>query len=263
MSMLARIKKKGMEGFKQFVSNLEGTAPGKRMDIIQAALLEDPVYAEWAMKNIFSIERLLELPTDELIVLCQNLPSGMGLFARAFCNTKEHVKVSSEVLPKPFNREYLDEAERFRGIDKSDELAAQSLLLKTLRDLQNRELLVGPIWHLPPSDVIGESKLLVRPSGVAELKYSTDILAAKGELKNGRRIGHWQHFFVNGKLMAEGNYDNGFKAGEWIFYYLDGTLRGKGPFVGDNKQGSWQERDRNGIVSEILYEDGMRVDKKK
>ncbi len=261
--MLTRIKKKGLDGFKSFVSNLEGTNKSKRLEIIQAALMEDPSYVEWVMKNITPAEKVLELETEEVVKICNNLPNGMILFAKAFSKTNYHSKILNGILPQHMISDYLDAAERCHGLKKSEQEAAQAMVLKTTRELQDRNIIVGPIWRLPPQEVATEAKYAPKESGLTELKYENGRLAARGQLDKGRRVGEWEHFFISGNIMAKGEYDNNLKTGYWTFYYLDGTVKSQGTYRMDAKHGDWEERDKSGVVHEVYYDDGAKIDKEK
>ena len=64
--MLERIKKKQLDGFREFVVSLETTSMQSRGQIFTSGVLEDPLYMSWVMKNIRTYEDFLKLPADEI-----------------------------------------------------------------------------------------------------------------------------------------------------------------------------------------------------
>ncbi len=256
--MLSRIKKKEIAGFKEFVSNLETTAMEKRVEIIQVAILEDPIYMEWVMENMITIDHVLKITTDEFALICKKLPNGIGVLARAFFKTPYHNKLIDEFLPRELVSDYKDAAEYVGDLKKSDQDAARFIILKTTRALQENDTILGPPWSIPPIEVLKEANKMQSQTGTLELKYENGVIAAKGAIIRNKRNGEWHHFFQNGNIMAKGFYSKGCRHGNWIFYYPDEKVRTEGEFIYDTKDGEWTEISKDGIKTIVTYDDGLR-----
>lgn len=257
--MLERIKKKETAGFKEFVSNLETTAIEKRLDIIQLAILEDPIYMEWVLKNVITVDKVLDLPTEEIRMICQNLPNGIPLLAKTFYKTSFDNKLLNGILPQEFLAEYKDAADAIPSLTKSSQDAAGFLVLKTMRTLQEKDQIVGPSWLLPPVEILKSLNKIQHESGFQEITFDNGVIAAKGNIVRNKRDGEWCHYFQNGKLMAKGTYSKGYKHGIWTFYYSDEKIKSQGEYIYDSKEGEWSEVDKNGVKVTVVYKEGLKV----
>lgn len=65
MGVYARYKK-DPEGFRNLVSLLETTPPGRRERMIQAGMAEDPEYTREALRHLLNFEDVMGLPEEEL-----------------------------------------------------------------------------------------------------------------------------------------------------------------------------------------------------
>ncbi len=255
--MLERIKKRQLDGFKEFVQNMETTGLWKRQQIITAGVLEDPNYMFWILKNIKSFESILELPSEDLEKVLSTQPQMIGVLAKAIVTLPQTEKEAlTNSLPK-FNSQIRDELSYMGEVPPAEVEGARFYLLKTIRTLQSEEKIEGFSWRLPPMDIFYPKTF---DDGSVEIYFESGILAATGEMSKNKREGLWTHFYDNGKLLARGHYKDGLKEGKWEFYFGNGKNKAQGNYLDDNKHGIWQEWDRNNKMSESTYKQGVKLD---
>lgn len=252
MGMLDRIKKKQLIGFKEFVQNMETTAGPKRIHIFMTGVLEDPIYMNWVMKNIKNFSNVLTLPSEEIEAVLMLQEQMISLFAKAI--KKEEVD-PLELLPRLGNR-VRDELSYIGELSDQEIDSAKAYILKMTRQLQMEERIRGFDWQLPPQDVFFNKQV---KDGRVQILFENGILAAEGDCLKGKRVGYWKHNYDNGKLLAEGEYIDGLKVGTWVFYYSNGNVKSQGKYLNDQKHGLWQEWDRQGVMTELKYREGVKV----
>ncbi len=257
MGMLERIKKRQILGFKEFVVNMETTGLQTRGQIFMAGVLEDPLYMSYVMKNIRTFDDLLGLDGDEVETILSQQDQLPGLFAKCFFGTgPEKVMELETLIPRFFGR-IKDELSYLKEVTPAERDGARTFILKLARKLQLEERILGFRWSLPPQELYFPKQY---KDGVAKIYFENGVLAAEGTYVKGRRIGEWQHFYETGALLACGDYINGEKTGNWIFHFSSGNKKSEGKYFNDQKHGSWREWDRNGVVSEVLFDQGVRKD---
>lgn len=259
MGMLTRIKRREIEGFKDFVKNLEITSDSRRKEIIQVAVLEDPIYMSIVIKNITDAFEIIKLSSDQVEKIIKALPNGLQVFAKAFFNTKEIDFIKDQVLPRFMVKEFEEFLTAVGQLKKADQEGAQFLIVKMARFLQEKEDIYGPMWMFPSAELMAEDKMKSF-TGMVELKFENNCIAARGQSIKNKRQGIWEHFFENGKLMAKGSYEQGLKEGPWQFWYLNGKLKAEGAFKNDSKHGLWKEFDQDGKIAVVQYDEGKRLD---
>lgn len=254
MEMLDRIKRRQLDGFKEFVQNMEITALSKRQQIMTAGILEDPNFMSWVMKNIKALEDVLSLPTDEMDkLLSQN--QLVGVFVKAISDQPAE-KLDQIISSNPrFAAQINDELSYLKGIENSEREGARYYLVKSVRKLQQEEAIQGFGWKLPPMNIFYPKTY---DDGPVEIFFDSGVLAATGQMLKNKRTGKWNHFYDTGTLLATGEYREGLKAGEWEFFYSNGKVRGKGLYFDDVRGGVWDEWDRSGNKKEVYYKDGVR-----
>ncbi len=245
-SILRRIKKKEFDGFKDFVRSLETTAHSKRVDIIQAAILEDPIYMIYIFKNMTNPGEVIELVNDSIDVFVKNLPNSMNTLARAFFGTDKIEFIKNEVLPKGLAKDFEEELGLIKELKQSEKEAAGYLMIQTYRSLQEQEFIYGKPWDFPPANVIKEDST-ARQEGHVITNFENGQVAAEGDFIKGKREGTWVHYYENGVIMARGNWREGMKEGEWTFWHANGKKKCQGIYREDVKEGNWLYFDRNGM----------------
>lgn len=253
--MLDRIKKKQIEGFKEFVINMDTTGTEKRVQIFTAGVLEDPLFMNYVMKNIKTFQDLLELDSDDLDKLVLSQEQILTLFAKSLYSSKELETFSIEANLPHLTSRFRDELSYIKELSPKEQDGARIYILKLARKMQMEEKIKGFSWVLPPQDIYYPKTY---KDGPLKILFENENIALEGEIKKGRRAGVWKHYYDNGKLLAEGDYQDGIKAGEWKFYYGNGELKSQGKYRDDSKNGSWQEWDRSGNCVEVDYIDGIR-----
>jgi antitoxin component YwqK of YwqJK toxin-antitoxin module len=257
MGMLERIKKRQFDGFKDFVINLETTGFKSRSHILSLAILEDPVFMTYVMKNIKTFDDFLNLPTDEIEKVLESQDQVPHIFAKGLYGLDDHLIYSfKSTMPRFFSR-LKDELSYMKDISKSEKEGAVFHLLKIVRNLQSDDKIQGFFWHLPPVEVF-YPKLF--KDGEVTIFFESGVIAASGPYLKSQREGTWKHFYDTGKLFAQGDYINGEKAGVWTYYYLSGAQKSQGLFKNDLKNGPWQEWDRSGVETLVHYKDGIKED---
>lgn len=256
MPMLERIKKKQLDGFKEFVESMEVTAPGQRSYIMLNGILEDPRFMSWVTKNLRSFKDFLELPTDEIEHVTSSNESVLKMVAKALeARDPSSVQEFAPMFPKTFGK-LRDELGLLNDVPAAERESARFFLLKTVRRLQRQESIQGFRWQLPPQDIFVEKPSV--KEGVVQIFFEDGTLAAEGEVLKGKRIGKWHHFYDNGKLLGEGEYFEGLKTGAWSFYFGNGQPRAQGKYKEDVRQGEWQEWSRDGGTRVVKWKDGKK-----
>ncbi len=254
--MLERIKRKQFDGFKDFVQSLEITTGVARQQIFTAGILEDPLYMSWIIKNLKTFEDFMNLPSGEIDAVLSHQRQMIGVFVKCFWGEAPEKITSLETLTPKFMSEIKDELSYLASVTPAEKEGAKNYMIKTTRKLMNDEFINGFRWSLPPMEVFYPPSL---KNGLNEILFESGIVAAKGTIEAGKRVGLWQHYYDNGSLLAFGDYYNGLKVGEWTFNFPNGKTKGQGKYLADEKQGLWKEWDRSGELHEVVYSLGARV----
>jgi hypothetical protein len=255
MGMLERIKKRHYDGFKEFVMNMETTGGSGRQQIFLTGILEDPVFMSHVMKNIHSFDDFLSLPSDEIdcvLKLQEQMPSVLAKCVFGMDDKK--MKEFEALIPKHVSK-LRDELSVLSAVSAHEKEGAKYFILKTVRKMQNEDLIAGFGWKLPPQDLFFPK---IYQDGENRIFFESGILAAEGSFFRGKRTNTWKHYYDTGKIFAEGEYDEGLKVGEWTYFFGNGELKSKGKYLADLKQGAWKEWDRVGNVSSVEYKDGSK-----
>lgn len=255
--MLDRIKRRLLDGFKDFVLNMETTGLWKRQQIIITGILEDPNYMFWIMKNIKSLPNILELNSEDIETVLKSQPQTAGVLARAIYSLaleKRDTFVNS--LPKSSSL-IRDELSYLNDVPHSEQEGAVFFLLKAIRKLQEEELIHGFGWRLPPMEIFYPKQY---EDGPVKILFETGVLAAEGEILNNRRTGAWTHYYDSGKVLARGHYSQGMKDGSWEFFFGNGKPKSQGMYFNDNRSGVWKEWNRQDECVEMIFRDGVRID---
>lgn len=253
--MLDRIKKRQFDGFKEFVINMETTGTNSRQQIFLAGILEDPVYMTYVMKNLYTFENFLDLPSDEIDSVLKLQEQMLGVLAKSiFGSPEDQISQLGSIIPKYISK-LKDELSYLKEVTPSEKEGARNYILKVVRKLQQQETIRGFPWKMPPQDLFYPK---VFKDGRAQLFFESGVLAAEGNIVKGKRSGQWKHFYDTGKILGEGEYVEGHKLGIWIFYFGNGNLKAKGKFKVDQRQGTWKEWDRAGNETEVEYKEGVK-----
>ena len=256
MGMLDRIKKRQMEGFKEFVLNMEITGSASRQQIFTAGVLEDPIYMSWVMKNLRTFDDFLEISGGDIELVLNSHEQTMSMFAKSmFGEPVEKIAMVEGLIPKLVSK-FRDELGYLLTVTPMEKDSARFYILKTARKFQTDEKIQGFPWKLPGQDVFYGK---IPKEGQHKIVFENGTLAAQGEIQKGRRIGYWRHNYDSGKILAEGDYSEGLKTGVWVFYYGSGALKAQGKYKSDLKHGLWKEWDRNELLVEIEYNDGVKI----
>lgn len=258
MGMLTRLKRRELEGFKEFVCNLETTPESRRKEILQLAALEDPLYTSWVIKNITTINSILKLSSDQIDKVLKTIPNGINALAKAFYNSEQIPFIKEQVLSRYMLSDFEEYLVAISALKKSEQEGSQFLILKVVRELQRKGEIEGPFWSLPPIDLMNEEKM-TSFNGEVEIKFDNGAVAAKGTMLKSQRHGIWEHYFESAQIMARGFYRAGLKNGNWEFWYLNGKVKAKGAFKDDNKHGEWHEYDQTGTETLVKYEQGKKL----
>ena len=254
MGMLERIKKKQLEGFREFVISLETTSIQSRGQIFTSGVLEDPMYMSWVMKNIRTFEDFMKLPPDEIEKVLLSQENIINVFCRSIDDKAAAISFVEGNIPKLASR-IKDEWEYVGEVTSEQRMAARSHIMKMARKLQVSETIMGFRWQLPPMDIFYQKNYR---DGLTEIIFESGVMAAKGMIEKNHRVGPWVHYYDNGRILAQGDYHHGLKEGDWVFFYSNGKERAKGKYLTDLRHGTWKEWDREGNVSETHYTEGVK-----
>lgn len=257
--MLDRIKRRQIDGFKDFVINMETTGGHTRGQIFTAGVLEDPIYMDWVMRNIKTFNDFLQISSDDIEKVLTSHDQILPLFAKCvFDFPQEKLLELETTIPRLLSR-LKDELSFISEVSSQEREGARFYLLKLVRKLQNEEKIFGFPWSLPPQEIYYPK---VYKDGVTKVIFSSGIVAAEGEYFKGKRTGFWRHNYETGSILAEGDYIDGLKNNVWVFYYSNGNIKAQGKYRGDLKNGLWKEWTRSGELSETEYDEGVKVIKK-
>lgn len=260
MYTLKKHKRRGAEGFKDFVRNLETFPAPTVKEMLQLGLIEDPVYLKWAMENRISFQYLANLDTEHLMLIYKEVPNSLNILIMALKDSPEE-NILLPKLPEGFQRQYRDEKE-YAQVSISQKVQARHKMMNIMFKLEEEGEIDPFVWNLPPVAVLqGESHSIDDDGDFVQ--YYTEpyqqVLALKGPLEEGLRAGSWKHYYPNSELIAEGFYVSGQKAGQWTFYYPDKKTWMEGPFVDGLKEGVWKEFTADGRMKEVLYKKGSVI----
>lgn len=256
MQTLKKHKKKGEEGFKNFIYFLEEAPQSTKNNIIFIALLEDPVYMQYILKNLQTFDRMTLLDSNEIITLIQSLPNPIQTFVYALSGEQIEERFITNSLPPTMKREYQDEKSFITDNTPAKKNAAQFSIIKTIHGLQKNLRITSRSFSIPPSDILYGRSGSTSDNGQYEQLFENGSIALLGNIKRTLREGSWQHYYPNGQLMAEGIYINDDKAGTWKFYYSNGNIKSSGEFVENLKQGEWKNYTISGQPSSVKFNRG-------
>ena len=152
MGMLERIKKKQLEGFREFVISLETTSIASRGQIFTSGVLEDPMYMSWVMKNIRTFEDFMKLPADEIEKVLTSQENIINVFVKTIEDRNAGQSFIETTIPKLMSK-IKDEWEYVKDVTPEQRMSARSHIMKVTRKLQVSEDIMGFRWQLPPMDI--------------------------------------------------------------------------------------------------------------
>ncbi len=238
MGVLTRRKKKGPEGFKDFVKNLELTPSDKLKEILRVSILDDPIYTKWAVRNIITISKFLDLSSDSMNKIIDILPNSYSILVKAFYDQEHLEQKLIDNMNEFHKRKYSEEKKYIEEFDPKVKEPATFSIIKCSRQLQEKGEVSELDWKLPEKDIIDVKKPKV-DSGVWEIHHEDGSVSGRGPLINYERSGQWEHFYPTGELLASGEYMNDLKTGYWHFYKVDGSILAEGEYEQDKKVGKW------------------------
>jgi hypothetical protein len=255
MGMLERIKKRQIDGFKEFVINMETTATSTRTQIFTAGVLEDPLFMSYVMKNLKTFDDFIKLNSDDIEAVITSQEQVMSLFAKCLFGSEDPKIMEMEsVIPRLFSK-LKDELSYLKEVTPQEREGAKYYIMKIARKFQIEEKINGFSWKLPPQDVYYPK---VMKDGPTKIHFENGVVAAEGLYLKAKRMGQWRHNFDSGNILAEGEYFDGLKSGVWVFYYANGNIKSQGKYRQDLKQGLWKEWDRSGNVTEVTFNEGVK-----
>ena len=252
--MLDRIKKRQLDGFKEFVINMETTGATTRSQIFTAGILEDPIFMDWVMKNIRTFDDFLKLSSDDIATVLQGQDQTISIFAKALFGNEAEIKNLEGTIPQLLSR-FKDELSYIKEVTPQERDSAKFFIMKAARKFQMDESINGFQWKLPPMDVFYPKQY---KDGPGQIVFDSGTVAAEGEFTKGKRTNSWKHYYENGKLLAEGDYFDGLKTNVWVFYWSNGNIKSQGKYKSDLKHGFWKEWDRHGTLTEVEYVEGVK-----
>lgn len=99
--------------------------------------------------------------------------------------------------------------------------------------------------------LIGEGLLdaMGKKQGPWKEYYESGEIMAKGNYKNGNRVGQWLFYHKNGKIEQEGSFTSkGIPDGEWKYYYETGQVLKEETFMNGENDGDYTEYNDSGKV---------------
>lgn len=258
MYTLNKHKRRGADGFKDFVKNLELFPSSTVRDMIFLGLLEDPVYLKYALENRISFNFFVSLEVDDVLKIYELLKGGLNVLVMALKGTSEEEEFITQKLPTPLQRQYWEEQEH-TSVTVTQQDSARIMIMEKVLELEKRGELPKISWKMPPVKILEGQDYTIDDKGQFIQRYDNGKTALKGTLEKRLRAGMWEHFYPNGKMFAKGYYVSGEKADEWTFFYPDGKIKSLGIFKDDKKHGVWKEYDREGREIHIEYQAGKVV----
>ncbi|MBT7609213.1 MAG: hypothetical protein HN576_05625 [Bacteriovoracaceae bacterium] len=257
MYTLTKHKKLGVRGFKTFVKNLELFPENTVSTMVSVAMLEDPVYMKWALKNKIRFDQFLNLDYESVLKVLDKLkPSSIKLLVFAINGHPEELTFLKNNIEGKNAFEYNDFAE-YTTVSPKQLNIGRTRIMEALFELEMSNEIPAFLWDLPPDDILkGESHKLSIDGSYTQ-SYVSGKIALEGKLANMLREGVWKHHYPNGAIFAEGIYLQGEKSGDWIFFYPNGNKKSIGLYKNDLKHGEWTEFDKNGGALVLKYKEGQ------
>ena len=228
MGMLTKHKKKGLEGFQNFVCNIETASSESFKNILQTAMIEDPIYITWALKNLMHFEDVVELEDEPFETLLNAMPN---------CQTWVYAFGHSEMEPlllgkvsKLTRQKFLDELALVPKISPGQQLQARNSCITKLRAMQKNHDLDPYAWQLPPQEVLDGDHLKLPATGEVVIDYAPGQPALRGSMDNHMRTGNWEVFYPNGQKYAQGAFKEDQRDGVWEFFGTRGEAKMKQSF---------------------------------
>ena len=135
MYTLFKHKRRGADGFKDFVRNLE-LFPGETVDrMIFLGLLEDPVYLRHALKNRIGFEYFMNLDVGDVLKVYREFKSRIKLFVMAFKNTEYENPFLRDKVPGAIAVQYKEES-KIVPVTKSQQDAARIRIMEACLRLE-------------------------------------------------------------------------------------------------------------------------------
>ena len=259
MDILSKHKKKGLQGFKDFIYYLE-LADSKRLnDVLAIAWLEDPVYTQYLEPNMVKFDFFLsKLEDSDYEKIFKELPNGAQTFTFAFKGSKEHEEMMKR-LPVLVARKIGFAEETVPDIAPFQRAEARSMLMKKMRELQERNAITSYPWKLPTEKVLKGEHFAIPSTAPFQLKFENGKIALEGAYDKKLRTGTWSHYLPDGNLYAKGPYTQGEKIGTWTFYYPSGKQKWEGQYKEDLRTGEWKSWNEAGELITVLYERGRLI----
>jgi len=259
MNVLTKHKKKGEEGFKRFIKNLETTPLAKLKNILEVCILEDPVYMKWVLPNMIRFEYIMILNELQIEELYNRMANPTKTFIMAFWETEWREEFEKEKLSPKLLASFKDEREYIKEVQTFEKRNAQVKILQLIRELQEQRVIPDYTWSLPAKKVLDGSNHKIPTKGDFSLEFEDGTIALKGQFEDRMRAGKWKHYYPNGKIMAEGIYNLGEKVGKWTFYYPSEKIKATGDYIENLKQGDWTEFDASGNEITVAYTRGKKA----
>ena len=107
-------------------------------------------------------------------------------------------------------------------------------------------------FNMTSSDHPTIIKIFSKTTNIADVEFFTSKgkLRSKGKMEGKNRIGKWQYFFPNGKVLSEESYTNGKLEGLLVNYYPNGKTTEETYYKNGVKNGSSKKYTDDGILIE-------------
>lgn len=228
------------------VCNLENSPLSTRQNIIQMAILEDPVYMRWVLMNLIEFDYIFTIGQDDFERVVDTIPNNTKVMALAFYLSPLEDRFLEELIPEKYKQRYGEEVDYLSDFTLEQHQMARRQILHKMRQLQRSTVIREFEWQMPSGDIASGLHIKIPAKGPFELFYEDGKLALSGQFENKLREGMWQHYYSNGQMIAEGIYISEEKEGDWTFYKEDGSLMAQGAYHQDSRTGDWTIYDANG-----------------
>lgn len=258
MDVLKKYKKLGEQGFKDFVLSLDLRSSKLLKEVLENAMIEDPLYLKWALENRQPFESFLGLGKEEVHLVLKMIPNSELHLLHALKNHKEEENFITTKLPNFNYKQYLANRDVHQVTMQLQE-NARIKILEQVFALKQEGILPAIEWSLPPHEVMEGVNPKVDAEGNFRQFYDNGALAISGKIEKGKRVGRWMIFYSTGKLFAEGDYALGLKTNEWVFHFPSGKCKSQGCYVEDLKHGEWKIYDESGAFQTQHWQNGRLV----
>jgi len=185
MYILTKHKKKGEEGFKGFVRSLATMGSATFKNVLQMALLEDPVYMKWIMTNLSAtgFDFFTRLDKTSVQKVYNEINNPLRIFVLALSNFEDCKNFINEKFLPTMKAQFMEEAEMTQNITPAQQTASKTIIIEKMFELQKRREIPDTDWEIPAKEVLSGENHKIVANGDFLLVFENGKPALRGQLE--------------------------------------------------------------------------------